>query len=140
MKRGCYLVDDQRVQSVSEQGTAAPRLTRLVRAEPSFIEVTQDEDGVQKLERSYLTRVFFWNLYGWGHCVEDVDLEHPDFVDDEEKGLVTIGSSDGPIHLRWPTQADYDSLAGGLEGMEPFPDVSSDEERQAFLSTLIGVS
>lgn len=122
MKRGCYMVDDQR----STKGTITP----VALAAPEFI----DPDGI---ERTFMVGVRFWNLAGEFYHYVPVDLEHPDFTDDEQRQTMVIGTPEGNIYLRWPTQADYDNLAGGAPEGIVFPDVHTDAERQAFLESIM---
>lgn len=115
MKPGCYLARDDRV--------APPLPTTGV----VMVELLGD------IERLKIT-----NLTGYGSFFLDYDDEHPLFVDDEEAGEVVIPTPHGLISLRWPNAEDFAALTTDFATAESWPELESDEERQAFLRSLTG--
>lgn len=64
-----------------------------------------------------------------------VDDEHPDFVWDEDEGLIVLPVPYGRIELFWPTLERYSELDTSLEFPE-VPDLRTEEEIQALLTSM----
>jgi hypothetical protein len=123
MKTGCYLVQDHRIPN---RGL----LTPVVLARPEFT----DEAGIV---RDWLVGVRFWNTAGNYFHYIPVDIYDPAFQDDETAGIMALPTSTGVVLLRWPTQADYDSLAASAPDGINYPPAHTDAERQAFLESIM---
>jgi hypothetical protein len=128
VKNGCYVVDDQRLGS---QG----QISSLARVHES----RADEEG---REHDQVCGLLIWNMVGATsttrtYCFVPIDPGHPSHVDDEVEGTAVFVTADGPIHLRWPSQEDFNSFAGGAPEGIAWPSLATDEERQAFLELLM---